>query len=109
MSSVVENQSRLSGEVLARSRHPGVERWDQLRIRVDAVEPVEGRAHLLGETAGQELTVVADRSELPAGELAGWRFDGPVRLAGPEVVEVLPEGAGAGRASLVPPGPTPTL
>jgi hypothetical protein len=103
MTSVMENESRLEGRVLSRGPHPSVPRWDTLVVEVSAADPVDDHAHLLGETVGHQVTLVANRDELPAGDLTGWGFAGFVRLAGPEVVEVLPEATGLGRPVLTPP------
>jgi len=87
-----------------------VPRWDTLLVEVAGAEPVEGWANLLGETVGQQVSLVVNRDELPEGDLLGWHLEGTARLAGPDVVEVLPEATGAGRATLTPPdGTEPAL
>jgi hypothetical protein len=103
MSSVVENQTQLKGRVLARSRHPSVDRWDVLQIEVSAADEVEAQPNLLGETVGRQLTVAADRADLPDGDLTGWEFDGLVRLAGPDAVVAVPAAAASRELSLTPP------
>lgn len=112
MVSAAENRTLLSGRVLARAPHPSVGRWDTLTVAVTHAEPVRGERNMLHEAVGSHLTIVANRDELPPGDLAGWHFSGQVRVAGPDVVEVLPEAGGGGRARLVPPGddgPVPVL
>jgi len=103
MSSVVENQTLLTARVLARSRHPSVDRWDELRLEVSAADAVDAMPNLLRETVGQQLTVDVNRDELPEGDLRGFELKGLVRLAGPETVVAVPAGAGLGRLSLTPP------
>jgi hypothetical protein len=110
MSSVVENQTELTGRVLARRPHPSVDHWDQLRVDVAAADPVDPLPNLLARTVGQQVTIAVNRDELPAGDLDGFEFTGPVRLAGPETVVAVPAGAGLGRPTLTPPtGPVPTV
>ncbi len=112
MTSAAPNRTHLTGHVLARAPHPSVGRWDTLTVEVTGATQVAGERNLLTESVGSRLTLVADRDELPDGDLAGWRFSGLVRVAGPEVVEVLPEASGAGRPRLTPPGdggPAPVL
>lgn len=103
MSSVVENQTVLTGLVRSREPHGRTDRWDVLHIAVTQANGVEGKPNLLGESVGHELAVAVDRDELPGGDLRGYRFTGHVRLAGPEVVLALPAGAGAPTRELVPP------
>lgn len=107
MSGVVPNQAQLTGRVVARAPHPGVDRWDDLRIEVVDAAEVESQPNLLGESIGRQLTVAINRAELPEGDLTGWKFTGRVRLAGPDVVVAVPEGAGTGRPSLTPPAGPP--
>lgn len=111
MTSPTENATRLDGMVLDRLAHPSVPRWDVLRLAVDSAAPVEGRANLLGETAGSRLQVCVDRDVLPDGDLRGWHFEGLVRLAGPETVTLARTGDAADGPRLTPPqdgdpGPT---
>jgi hypothetical protein len=103
MSSVVENQTQLKGRVVARSHHPSVDRWDVLQIEVDAADEVEAEPNLLKESVGRQLTVAANRDELPDGDLSGWEFDGRVRLAGPDAVIAVPAASGTRAPSLTPP------
>jgi hypothetical protein len=103
MTSAAENLTRITGRVLTRATHPSVPRWDQLTLEVSQAASVTGERNMLGETVGTRLTVVANRDELPQGDLTGWRFDGQVRVAGPDVVEVPPAASGAGAPSLTPP------
>lgn len=109
MTTAADNRTHLTGRVLSRGAHPSVPRWDQLAVQVASADPVEGERNMLGETVGTRLRLVANRDELPAGDLTGWRFEGQVRVAGPEVVEVLPAATGAGVPRLTPPeeGVTP--
>ena len=103
MTTAADNRTHLTGRVVSRAPHPTVPRWDQLTVEVAGADPVEGERNMLGETVGTRLTLVANRDELPAGDLTGWRFEGQVRVAGPEVVEVLPAATGVGVPSLTPP------
>jgi len=103
MSSVVENQTRLTGRVLARRPHPGVDQWDELRLDVSGADTVQTMPNLLGRTVGQQVTVAVNRDELPAGDLTGLEFNGLVRLAGPETVVAVPAGAGFGAPTLTTP------
>jgi hypothetical protein len=110
MSSVVENLTQLSGRVLARRPHPSVGHWDELRVDVAAADPAGPLPNLLARVVGQQVTVAVNRDELPAGDLTGFEFTGPARLAGPDTVVAVPAGAGLGRATLTPPtGPVPTV
>ena len=103
MSSVVENQTVLSGRVRSREPHSTVDRWDVLHITVTEAADLEGKPNLLGESVGHELAVAVNRDELPAGDLRGYRFTGHVRLAGPEAVLALPADSGAPPRELTPP------
>ena len=103
MSSVVENQTQLKGRVLSRSHHPSVDRWDLLQLDVSAADEVEAQPNLLRESVGRQLTVAANRDELPEGDLTGWSFQGLVRLAGPDTVIAVPVGAGTRAPTLTPP------
>ncbi len=100
MSSVVENQTLLSGRVVSRAPHPSVERWDELRLVVSNAEDVGAEPNLLRESVGRQVSVAVNRDELPAGDLAAWRFTGRVRMAGPEVVVAVPSAAGGGPPTL---------
>jgi hypothetical protein len=101
--SPIENQTILTGRVIDRQPHDSVDRWDVLRLRVSAADNTPTDRNLLGEAVGGELSVAVNRDELPEGDLTGWQFTGRVRLAGPETVIAVPEGAGLGRPSLRPP------
>ena len=103
MSSVVENQTELKGRVVARSPHPSVDRWDVLQIEVAAADEVEAQPNLLKESVGRQITVAANRDELPDGDLTGWEFDGRVRLAGPDTVVAVPAASGSRALTLTPP------
>ncbi|MEO7131388.1 MAG: hypothetical protein ABIZ07_08450 [Dermatophilaceae bacterium] len=106
MSSVIENQTLLTGRVRSREPHVSTERWDVLHLDVSAAADVAGAPNLLGESVGHDLAVAVNRDELPEGDLSGYQFTGPVRLAGPETVLALPAGSGAPPPELVPPTPT---
>jgi hypothetical protein len=93
MVSPIENRSELSGVVQARAMHARVERWDVLRVRLTDVGEVSGYANLLAGRIGDEVDIAVDRSELPDGSLAGYRFQGLATLAGPDVVRLVPAGA----------------
>jgi hypothetical protein len=101
--SPIENQTILTGRVIDRRRHDTVDRWDVARLQVSAAENTATDPNLLREAVGGELSVAVNRDELPDGDLTGWQFTGRVRLAGPETVVAVPEGAGLGRPSLTPP------
>lgn len=103
MSSVVENQTELTGRVRSREPHPSNAGWDVLRIVVADAGEVEGMPNLMSESIGREVAVAVERDELPEGDLHGYRFTGRVRVAGPEVVLALPAGSGAPPRELVPP------
>jgi hypothetical protein len=101
--SAIENQTLLSGRVIDRHPHDTVGRWDVIRLEVRSADDTETHPNLLGETVGGQLSVAVNRDELPDGDLTGWQFTGHVRLAGPETVTAVPEGAGLGRPTLTPP------
>jgi len=61
---VVENLSQLSGTILSRQRHPQLDDFDVLTVKVDDVAPVEGVADLLSSTRGTELPVTVRRQLL---------------------------------------------
>ena len=111
MVSPIENQTILTGRVIDRHRHDTVDRWDVVRLQVSAADSVSGAGsaeadpNLLREAVGGQLSVAVNRDELPDGDLTGWQFTGRVRLAGPDTVIAVPEGAGLGRPSLTPPEP----
>jgi hypothetical protein len=112
MTSAAPNRTQLTGHVLARAPHPSVARWDTLTVAVTGAGSVDGERNLLKEAVGSHVTLVVNRDELPSGDLAGWHLAAQVRVAGPEVVEVLPEASGAGRPRLTPPAddrPAPVL
>jgi hypothetical protein len=111
MTNAAPNRTHLIGHVLGRAPHPSVGRWDVLTVAVTGARSVDGERNLLKEAVGSHVTLVVNRDELPSGDLAGWLFSGQVRVAGPEVVEVLPEASGAGRPRLTPPNdkPVPVL
>jgi hypothetical protein len=101
--SPIENQTILSGRVIERQPHDSVDRWDVIRLQVSAADNTATDPNLLREAVGGQLSVAVNRDELPEGDLTGWQFTGRVRLAGPETVVAVPEGAGLGRPSLTPP------
>ena len=63
----------------------------ELDLSVQSTAAVEGRPDLL--TANQPTdapwTVLARRSDLPAGDLVGWQVVGEATLAGPDVVRLV--------------------
>jgi hypothetical protein len=101
--SAIENQTILSGRVIDRQPHDSVDRWDVIRLQVSAADSTPTDPNLLREAVGRQLSVAVNRDELPEGDLTGWQFTGRVRLAGPDTVIAVPEGAGLGRPSLTPP------
>jgi hypothetical protein len=101
--SAIPNQTLLAGRVVGRQRHPSVDRWDVVRLEVSSAADIATDPNLLRDSVGGELAVAVDRDELPEGDLEGWQFTGPVRLAGPDTVVAVPRGAGAGQVSVRPP------
>jgi hypothetical protein len=69
----VENLTRLSGWLVTRGPDPMRADWDVVVLRVEAAEPVAGRADLLSRRVGEDLTV-AFRRELLAGAGPGARL-----------------------------------
>jgi hypothetical protein len=80
----VENLSRLTGTITARTAHPTLDGWDVVTVSVDDVQDVPGKAHLLaallaGQEAGQPLRVAVRRELLGSAE-AGARLHARVRV-----------------------------
>ncbi|WP_426595295.1 hypothetical protein ACPPVS_06940 [Cellulomonas sp. McL0617] len=63
----------------------------ELDVAVQSTAPVEGQPDLLTahQPADRPWTVRARRSELPPGDLVGWRVTGEATLAGPDVVRLV--------------------
>lgn len=111
MVSPIENRTVLTGVVMGRVRHPEVDRWDLVRLRVITTAGVAGYPDLLSrrladqaanEPGDQLVTVAVDRSELPTGELLDRRLRGQVSLAGPEMIRAV---GGTARLRIDPPDP----
>lgn len=100
----VENRSFLTGVVRSRRRSPEVERWDLLEIEVGSVVPLDDRPSIVHAPPEVPLEIAVDRADLPPGDLVGWSFAGPVRLAGPGRVAAVPTAAGEGAPELRPGG-----
>lgn len=63
---VIENLTRLRGQILSRAPHPARAGYDLVTLQVNATQAVDGKADLLGRHSGQTLDV-AVRSELLQG------------------------------------------
>lgn len=63
MSQVRENLTELTGTVEARRPHPALPGYDEVALRVESAQPVEGKADMLAPAAG-DLLSVAVRNEL---------------------------------------------
>jgi len=55
MVQVIDNLTRIEGEILARASHPSLGDYDLLNVRIDAAAPVEGRADLLSSHVGETM------------------------------------------------------
>ena len=63
----VENLTSIRGTVVSRRPHQSLADYDILRIRLDAAEPVPGKADLLGSLVGGEIDVTVRRGLMSGG------------------------------------------
>lgn len=89
MVSARRNRTAVVGVIQAvREQGPDVVELD---VMVQSAGSVEGQPDML--TANQSTdapwTLQARRSELPDGDLVGWRLSGEATVAGPDVVRLL--------------------
>jgi len=75
----IENLTRLRGRLVSRGPDPRRNGWDLLVVHVEDAGPVAGRADLLSDRVGQDLSV-SFRRELLGGALPGAHLDFRARL-----------------------------
>jgi hypothetical protein len=73
MVQAIDNLTRLSGSIVARSAHPTLADYDFVTLQVNSAEPVPERADLLGRHVGGQLQV-AVRRDLLGNADAGTRL-----------------------------------
>ena len=79
MVQVIDNLTRISGQLVTREPHPHRPDWDTVVVHVDEADPVDGKADLLSRHTGEDIPVMF-RRELLADALPGARLIFRARL-----------------------------
>jgi len=100
MVAVIENWSCIAGVVTALLPAAQGADFPALRIAVAGVEPVQGFANLLGDSAGATIEVRLRAGQLADPPPAGAQVRVPVRRGGPKVLFAHPDWSMAGGSPL---------
>lgn len=64
MSQMIENLTRINGEILSRQQHSSLSEYDVLLLNILDAEPIEDKADLLSSYVGKQLNVTVRRELL---------------------------------------------
>lgn len=68
---VIENLTRLRGQMLKRVPHPSRDGYDLITVQINDAQAVDGKADLLGHHLGQPLEIAVRSDLLPGAKASG--------------------------------------